>query len=278
MFSKFNFELSDEIYNIGTCNKEYYKCIGDRIYRKCDDISKKNLSAFIKENGTIDGTAMQKEWFNQVKVNVFLSHSHKDIDDVKAFAGWLKVEFGLTVFIDSCVWGYCDNLLNQIDIAYCKNDDENTYNYTMRNYSTSHVHMMLAVSLAKMIDSTECIMFLNTPNSINWQNELMRLKTNNSYKTFSPWIYDELAMTSMLRVNEPIRYGMLKHGDVVFEQAELKIEYSVTEYIEQMTKLNLSDLQKWKENLEGNMGEKALDNLYLLKGLIKEDYDSMLLG
>ena len=53
MFSKFNLELSDEIYNIGTYNKEYYKCIGERIYKECDDVSKRTLSAFIKENGTI---------------------------------------------------------------------------------------------------------------------------------------------------------------------------------------------------------------------------------
>ena len=125
MFSKFNLELSDEIYNIGTYNKEYYKCIGDRIYKDCDTASKKNLTAFIKDNGTIDGTAIQNEWFNQVNAKVFLSHSHKDIEEVKTFAGWLKVEFGLTSFIDSCFWGYCDDILNQIDEDYCKNDGEN---------------------------------------------------------------------------------------------------------------------------------------------------------
>lgn len=278
MFAKFNLELSNKIYDIGTRGREYYKCIGERIYKECDDVSKKNLSAFIKENGTIDGTAMQKEWFNQVKADVFLSHSHKDIENVKTFAGWLKAEFGLETFIDSCVWGYCDNLLNQIDNNYCKNDNENTYNYTRRNYSTSHVHMMLSVSLAKMMDSTECVIFLNTPNSINWQDELSNLKENNSYKTLSPWIYDELAMTSMLRINTPTRYDVLKHGDAIYEYSDLQIEYEVTKFIEEMTNLNCDDLRKWKENLENSIGNKTLDKLYLLKGLIKENYDSILFG
>lgn len=277
MFSKFNLELSDEIYNIGDYDKAHYKRIGERKYKEFDSTMKEKLNTFIKDNGIIDGTAMQNEWFNQIKVDVFLSHSHRDIEEVQAFAGWLHVEFGLTAFIDSSVWGYCDDLLNQIDKAYCKNDDENTYNYTMRNYSTSHVHMMLAVSLAKMIDSTECVMFLNTPNSINWKNELTKLKTNNTYKTFSPWIYNELAMTSMLRDKKPYRYQMKKNGMTFFEHSELNIEYQITEFIKKMTKLDLYDLQKWKDDYDSKK-KNALDKLYLLKGLIKQDYGDILLG
>lgn len=277
MFSKFNLELSDEIYNIGDYDKAHYKRIGERKYKEFDSTMKEKLNTFIKDNGIIDGTAMRNEWFNQIKVDVFLSHSHRDIEEVQAFAGWLHVEFGLTAFIDSSVWGYCDDLLNQIDKAYCKNDDENTYNYTMRNYSTSHVHMMLAVSLAKMIDSTECVMFLNTPNSINWKNELTRLKTNNTYKTFSPWIYNELAMTSMLRDKKPYRYQMKKDGKTFFEHSELNIEYQITEFIKKMTKLDLYDLQKWKDDYDSKK-KNALDKLYLLKGLVKQDYGDILLG
>lgn len=278
MFTKFNLELSDEIYNIGTHDKSYYKYIGERVYKECDATAKKNLTTFIKENGTIDGTAIQNEWFNPIKANIFLSHSHKDIEEVKTFAGWLNVEFGLTSFIDSCFWGYCDDILKQIDLDYCKNDGENTYNYILRNYSTSHVHMMLAVSIAKMIDSTECVMFLNTPNSINWQNELKCLKSDGNYKTFSPWIYDELAMSSMLQINEPNRYKTNKRRETFFEHSELNIEYNVTEYIEQMTKLNLSDLKKWKYASNGIKGEKTLDELYLLNNLIKGNHDGILLG
>lgn len=275
MFSKFNVTLSNEIYAKSKYDKDYYKCIGKSMYKQFGDIAKNNLKEYINGNGVIDASSLQEEWFNQIDANIFLSHSHKDIDDVIAFAGWLKEEFKLIAFIDSCVWGYCDDLLNQIDKAYCKNDGESTYNYTMRNYSTSHVHMMLSVALAKMIDSTECVMFLNTPNSIDWKEELLKIKENNSYKTFSPWIYDELAMTSMIKVEQPIRYEMEKKGTAIFEHAEFKMQYDVTEYIEQMIELSPEDLNYWRENSINVYGGKALDGLYLTKNLIKENFDSI---
>lgn len=84
---------------------------------------------------------MKEEWLKTQKYDVFLSHSHKDIDKVKAFSGWLYDMFGLKCFIDSCAWGYCDDLLRKIDDKYCWNKTGETYNYERRNYSTAHVHM-----------------------------------------------------------------------------------------------------------------------------------------
>lgn len=42
--------------------------------------------------------------------------------------------------------------------------------------------MMLNGALAKMINSTECLIFMNTPNSIKAQD------VENENKTASPWI------------------------------------------------------------------------------------------
>lgn len=67
--------------------------------------------------------------------------------------------FGLEAFIDSCSWGYCDDLLNKIDKKYCYDSKKKTYDYHLRNYTTSHVHMMLSTALAEMMDNTECIIF-----------------------------------------------------------------------------------------------------------------------
>ena len=63
------------------------------------------IGSFIGENGSLDGSKMQTNWFPQIKVDIFLSHSHKDEKLAIALAGWLKKTFGLTTFIDSCVWG-----------------------------------------------------------------------------------------------------------------------------------------------------------------------------
>lgn len=59
------------------------------------------LNRFILGNGKIDGTKMQSNWFPTIKADIFLSHSHKDLDLAITLAGWLKDIFGLNTFIDS---------------------------------------------------------------------------------------------------------------------------------------------------------------------------------
>lgn len=105
------------------------------------------IGSFIGENGSLDGSKMQTNWFPQIKVDIFLSHSHKDEKLAIALAGWLKETFGLTTFIDSCVWGFSNKLLKEIDGKYCRCQESKAYDYQKRNYSTSHVHMMLSLWL-----------------------------------------------------------------------------------------------------------------------------------
>lgn len=106
------------------------------------------ISSFANGDGFLDGSKMQANWFPQIKADIFISHSHKDEALAIALAGWLKDTFGLTAFIDSCVWGYANELLKQIDAVYCLNGNH-SYSYEKRNYSTSHVHMMLSVALTQ---------------------------------------------------------------------------------------------------------------------------------
>ncbi|MGL5262686.1 MAG: hypothetical protein ACRC9P_09930, partial [Bacteroides sp.] len=110
-------------------------------------------------------------------------------------AGWLKNTFGLTVFIDSCVWGHSNDLLKEIDTNYCYQSESKVYNYQKRNYSTSHVHMMLSVALTQMIYNTECLFFLNTPNSITPKSIISQSE--------SPWIYSEIATTRLIKLRKP---------------------------------------------------------------------------
>ena len=55
------------------------------------------------------------------------------------------------------------------------------YDYNKRNYSTSHVHMMLSTALTMMMDEAECVIFLNTPNALSTKDIV--------HKTESPWIF-----------------------------------------------------------------------------------------
>lgn len=68
----------------------------------------KTINSFVLTDGSLAGNQMQKNWFPQINADVFISHSHQDKELAKTFAGWLYEAFGLTAFIDSCVWGYAN--------------------------------------------------------------------------------------------------------------------------------------------------------------------------
>ena len=133
MFAKFNFIPSNAFYN-----NELNPCLtlGNQMYSEHQKEVQDCLSEYITEEGIINGSALKEHWFSISQKDIFISHSHKDIHKVKAFAGWLKLNFGLEAFIDSCSWGYCDELLNKIDKKYCYKPKTKTYDYNLRNYTT----------------------------------------------------------------------------------------------------------------------------------------------
>lgn len=261
MYSKFNCDISDDLY--GRNINRYYDA-GHRIYEHFQKQSRGCLKAFLLDNGHIDGTALQNHWFGSIYADVFISHSHQDIEKVMVFAGWLKDKFDLTVFIDSCIWGYCDDLLKQIDDDYCKLADRKTYDYKLRNYTTSHVHTMLSAALLDMIDRTECLIFYNTPQSIIIEDELESVK--NSDKTLSPWIYSELFATNVLRQQVPSRLKRLHEsfehrGMNRFNDSNLPFfEYDVNAPLEDMIKLDDTLFTIWANQY--NSKEHPLDVLY----------------
>lgn len=215
---------------------------------------------------------MKNNWFQIEKVDIFISHSHQDINKVQAFAGWLYDQFELTAFIDSCVWGYCDELLKQLDDKYCKNKTNENYNYDLRNYTTSHVHIMLSTALAAMIDKTECIMFYNTPNAILLSNDLNKIKSEKKKVTLSPWIYYELAMTSLIRKYKPNREHLLEHASRYKQHSErntINIEYKVEEYLKDMIKITDEQLIEWKRYYQVITHKLDGDNIPYISG--KED-------
>jgi len=99
----------------------------------------RTIDNFINDEGIIDATALMKEWFPTVKVDVFISHSHQDEELAIQLATWLKNTFNLNSFIDSTVWGYAGELLKNIDEKYCYDTVSKVYNYNTRNFSTSVV-------------------------------------------------------------------------------------------------------------------------------------------
>lgn len=259
MYSKFNYSPSIPFYN-STLNN--YLTTGNEIFKKHELEVQDCLSKYISEDGIINGSDLKEHWFSISEKDIFISHSHKDLNKVKAFAGWIYETFGLEAFIDSCSWGYCDELLRKIDDKYCYNPKTKIYNYNLRNYTTSHVHMMLSTALTEMMDKTECVIFFNTPNSINMADELEKVKDKE--KTVSPWIYHELSMTTLLRETKPVRKQVIVEH---FAQRadEFKVEYDVTKLLEGLTTLTDSNLLLWQSEWQKRyvrVKEEALDALY----------------
>lgn len=198
---------------------------------------------------SIDVDKLQSDWFPTIKSDVFLSHSHKDIELAKKIS-YLLNKIKLSTFIDSEVWGYSDDLVKQIKEKYYGHVDSLTHNRIV-----AHVNIMLASALTKMMNNTECVIFLNTPNSI------IPDKYSDSKKTTSPWIYHELFISSVLPVNPPLRKS--RPHSVVNEATQILY----TPPLEHLTDLVDSDFNRWIDEVERNSFYHSLDVLYALKPL-----------
>lgn len=230
-------------------DNEYFQ-IGKDLYSEMKNAIDDSLNSFYSD-GKLDGKKLSEEWFPQIPADIFISHSHKDFNTALVLAGWLYDKLDIICFIDSCAWSYADELLKAIDNQFCKNPD-GSYDYSTRNFSTAHVHMMLTVALTRMINNCECLFFLNTPNSI--------LPENSVDRTLSPWIYTELSMISLIKERLPKEHRVVQEN---FSKSmdSLKIVYDV----DRPPNLSLEQIRKWTHrNFENKY--QALDYLYRYLG------------
>lgn len=258
LYRAFNVDIANYFKPYRLNNEQYYEC-GGRIYNLQESCVKRTLEEYLLVDRSIDASKMSKDWFPKVNADVFISHSHKDIQDVITFAGWLKKELGLTAFVDSLVWGYADDLLKNIDNEYCQMDNGH-YSYEKRNISTSHVHMMLQVALMQMMCKTECIFFINTPNSIKFSDNFKKSST------YSPWIYSELSFINCIKecINKIDKIHQIRE-DTEFPNFKYDVDIS------QIPRLCMSDLYKWQDECESKKYSKE-DKIDLLDKLTKQLY------
>lgn len=248
MYKAYSLRLGENIF-------ENFSEDGQEVKRENNMAARSGLDAFFDGDGSLFATKIMDNWFPQVKADVFISHSHKDEGLAVGLAGWLKSKFGVSSFIDSSVWGYSPELLKKLDKKFCLKDS-GYYDYDKRNITNGHVNMMLATSLTKMIDQCECIIFLNTPNSISCKGCIEKDGTE------SPWIYAEIEATRMLRVNPPERTReLLKAGlesrSTALDEA-ISVKYDLD--LKHLLLLEASDIITWDSCKKS--GEAALDYLY----------------
>ena len=266
MYNGFNLSFPDLNKNE---YREYYLA-GKLLFKRYRRKSVENLNNYLNATGALEGSDIQNDWFQPIECDIFLSHSHKDEETVIILAGFFYKNFGLKTFIDSCVWGYAPDLIKKIDDNYCvvKNGKQGskTYSYEKRNFSTSHVYMMLSMALSEMIDRTECLMFYNTPSSI----PISKSMTEGS--TYSPWIYHEIQMSKIIRTQLPTRQrhftkDIRSDGTVTVIDNALKIKYDVN--YSHLIELDIDDINKWRNDVNNTdlEGSITLDILYKQKGI-----------
>lgn len=248
MFTKFNLNVKNKDVS------QFYE-IGQEHFKRCSKSMAENLDKFTRDKHIIDGKALQDSWFStNEKFDVFLSHSHKDEDLAIGLAGFLHEKLGLSAFIDSCLWRCSDDLLRMIDDEYCIIPHKNTYSYRDRNYTTSHVHMMLSIALMHMIDKCEAFFLISTSNSIclsEWGEDR---------QTVSPWIYHELSVASMLLPKRPERWPHKIVGLYESMQELPRFRYPIEKELESFHELSMRDLEG-AVKVEGH----ALDYIYKIK-------------
>lgn len=288
MYSRFHLDCDNEslesicedidkeaIYN-------YHKVIDE--YRK--QVSN-NIQSYILQKDVIDATKMQSTWFSSIKfskkTHVFLSHKHRDLEYAEKFAAWLYKYFGIITFIDSFIWGSSYELQKNLDNEFCLNIDS-SYSYEKRNFSTSHVHMMLANALTMMIDQCECFIWLDLNNDDSFQSQINLAVSGNESVTDSAWIYHEITTVQKLQ-RRPMDKHRLIPGMTSSEEKKLAMDsdsklphifyHPVTD---KLKTLKYEDLIKWRDdlnNLRLNLyrdhpevkATSALNYLYKLKNV-----------
>lgn len=253
--------------------KNQYVDERELIYHSHQQVIRKSLKEYIVESETLDGNKIMRDCFPQIDdANVFISHSHADKDIAIQLANIIYLNLGVKSFIDSMVWDYADELLKEIDNTYCMQDD-GYYSYSNRNRTTSYVHMMLAISLTQMMDKCDCIIFIDTPNSLNQ-------KILGETTTFSPWIFHELATLHTLQVKPP-SWGLgklasesAKRDSRAFsESAKIRIELPAQrENLYDLTYDNIFCLKPIADALDSDAPKiKSKKILYKLYSSLEED-------
>lgn len=241
------------------------------------NILKTNINLETIKKQFIDGTRLQDEWFPtrcyDSQFQVFISHAHKDYKTASMLAGYLYEEYGLRSFIDSVYWGYIADLLYDLNYHYSlieKDGRRIRYDYNTGNFLSANVHIMLSNALMRMMDACECLIFIDSDNSLKYKKD--------QSTTPSPWLFEEISFSQYLRINIPYRYkerilidlnesqsqSTIRMFSADQERRIVNIDYEIN--IRDFKELTLSDLNNYCGMLSGH---KLLDKWYDKYGVQK---------
>lgn len=287
MYTGFNLKLekASRIWE----NEEEYKRLADVGRRHLDEkkaTCETSLKKYVQQT-VISGTEIQNEWFPEIDADIFISHSHIDEELACALAGWIYEEFKLTSFIDSNVWNYSNDLLEELNAKLSNRRRQEggsyLYDYQRVNQVSQHVDAMLSIALQKMIDKVEAVIVLNTGNSIKVCNDTQM------EETYSPWIYTEIVCTQIIRKKPLLAYRNYRFAhstdrrlflESVRDVLHFNISYNIS--LKHLVALSEGDLITWLSMynfaLQGDDREYPLDILYELMGSSEVEKTKALYG
>ena len=230
--------------------------------------------AFTPIDGVINGDSLKQNFFpteTKKVFNVFISHSHDDVDIAEKFAKWLESNFLVSCFVDSMVWKNMADLQMLVDRNLPKNE-KGRYRYTDVLKSSAHVHSMLSLSLFEMIDQCECCIFIGSKNSLR----LNLHEINN--ETLSPWIYQEIFYMNHAKPITPQHVEDLLKNPSITKACESQINDAAISH-----SVNLQDFItlvprhfSFDSRIEMNDGEAFLELLYLKTKVL--NYNDIIYG
>ncbi|OYQ79403.1 hypothetical protein B9T19_06420 [Ignatzschineria sp. F8392] len=227
-----------------------------RAYKeKIDSAYLEPLKAYLLDdsNEIFSADRIQEKLFPTIKDNnIFLSHAHKDEDDVIKLAIYLE-KYGLNVFVDSLVWENARNLLKVIDEEYCWQESSKTYNYYQRNHTTANIYMILNTALHKMIDQSELFLFLGSERAVKVKDVL---NSPNKESVRSPWIYSELVFANQVQRKDKIRTSITQESTYKNESASIAMDGRPIQFDYDKPDLDYSlsqyNFKNWLNTLPGN--------------------------
>lgn len=260
--SRFDVGVLEELSGQGDISGEIFESGRERTDKIARDLSESVRSLKFGDDRVINGDLLEAKWFPQLGFDVFISHSHADREMAVALAGGLWKFFGLEAFVDSCVWGCRDELIQKMrEQSGNLPPSRPCINYDDENAIITHADIMLNNSLLRMIDRCECMMFLETGNSIE--------RKDSQADTFSAWLYSELTIAKFIRKTEPDRprRKMLKESALQSkEYFSLIIKHKADTGT--LSSISIGQFLRWGMEVKrrGLTGRMTLDSLYDIIG------------
>ncbi|MGY5434318.1 hypothetical protein [Staphylococcus xylosus] len=231
------YEINLEDSGIKEMLKEFDK---EKRVNEFSSILSEIIESLSNENYTVfDAQKIMDGHFTDKPYDIFISHSHGDIDYVRKLAGYYEKQ-GKSVFIDSEYWDFSDKLLKQLDDEFSRIEGSTNFSYERRNITTTVVHNLLAVSLEKMIHECKYFVFAHSDKTAGSNlHELLEYANSSGKHTISPWIYKELITADIIYKNRP-EY-IEKSGET--RSASPLFLYDIKELTKDYCKLDLSNME-----------------------------------